>query len=140
MTSPATNYSPWTDAAQFFTNAADRMLRATFANQIVSSYALANGNIAQFAVSNLSITNIPIFPVNCYTPAVHRIMQLAANIYDASTNRPFSLAAADINGPYYYPSVFRPRLAMKITGGVTNIYINGYDEITNYQQVMQAPL
>ena len=36
------------------------------------------------------VTNIPIYPVNYYTPAVHRLLQLAANIYDASTNKGLS--------------------------------------------------
>jgi len=43
---------------------------------------------------------IPIWPVNRYTPAVHRLLQLAANIYDATgqTNH-LGLAYPQLLGP-----------------------------------------
>ena len=54
---------------------------------------------------SIPITNlhIPLWPTNFYTPSVHRLFQLAANIYDATTNR--SLVYP------YLPSVFRPVFA-----------------------------
>lgn len=87
---PATNFIDWHNAnpvlnaalaGEFFTNVADRFLRDP---------ALA-------PVPGLSITNIPVWPAtnNYYSPAVHRLLQVAANIYDATS-------------PDNFPSVFRP--------------------------------
>ena len=64
-----------------------------------------------------SILEIPIAPTNYYSAAVHRILQQAANIYDATRGDRF-------------PSVFRP-LFTNFPGGVT-MRINGY---TNDNQV-----
>ena len=68
-----TNFLSW-DALQFFTNAADVMLRS-----------LATNDPGVYP-TNLSVTNILIYPTNYYTPSVHRLIQLAANMYDATTN------------------------------------------------------
>jgi hypothetical protein len=85
----------------------------------------------QNAGHGFTVTNIPIYPVNSYTPSVHRLLQLAANIYDATTNRTFDDGSSP-NGPFY-PSVFRPTFG--VSG--SNIFINGYVEegagTTNYQ-------
>ncbi|MDB6122032.1 MAG: hypothetical protein JWQ71_1025, partial [Pedosphaera sp.] len=110
-----TNFISWTNALQFFTNAADRMLRAQYTNSI-------------------SITNIPIYDGTnfYYSPAIHRVLQLAANIYDATTNRPFAPGATN-----YYPSVFRPTFGSK-KGAV---FINGFvEEGTAVQNYMIKPL
>ena len=77
------------------------------------------------ALAGLSITNIPVYPSNCYTPSVHRLLQLAANIYDASTNKT-SAPPLDFD----YPSVFRPVFGIATNGTVTNIFIAGYVEVT----------
>ena len=77
------------------------------------------------AASGLSVTNIPLYPTNCYTPSVQRLLQLAANIYDASTNK---IAAPPFD--FDYPSVFRPTFAVTIDDVSTNISINGYVEVT----------
>ena len=47
-----------------------------------------------------------------YSPAVNRILQLAANIYDASTAN-------------FYPSVFGPMF----TRSGNNVYITGYTNV-----------
>lgn len=64
------------DPAGFFTTVADKMLRNTF---------------------NYGVTNIPveINGVFVYSPAVQRLLQLSANVYDAATTN-------------FYPTVFRP--------------------------------
>ena len=90
-----TNFVSWTPIG-FFTNAADLLLR---------SY------------TNFSIANIQIFPTNQYTPAVHRLLQLAANIYDSSTNRGLAYP--------YFPSVFRPIFRRDNNNAV---FISGYVE------------
>lgn len=65
---------------------------------------------------NMDLSAIPIYPTNQYTPAVHRLLQVTANIYDCTTTN-------------YYPSVFRPLFwkTNELIGGVyqTNIYPTG---------------
>lgn len=95
----STNFIPWT-AHAFFTNTADRLLRT------------------QFPEWNLSLTNIP---VQLYSASVHRMLQVAANIYDATTNR----TLLSTREPPFFPSVFRPQF-----GWVgTNIAITNYVEV-----------
>lgn len=89
----ATNFIPWTTAGAFFTNAADRMLKALHPRPGIDMPA---GSV------QIAVTNIPIWPTNYYSPAVHRALQLAANIYDATTNRPSATGAP------FLPTVFRP--------------------------------
>src|SRR5882724_10838512 len=78
--------------------------------------------------------HIQIYPTNYYTPSVHRYLQLAANIYDASTNRTANVAN-NTNG-LGFPSVFRPVFfdEQSTTGpNITNrVWITGYEEVTNY--------
>jgi hypothetical protein len=83
-----------TTPVNFFTSVADNLLQSQL---------------------GLSVTNIPLYPTNRYTPAVHRLLQLAANICDASNTRTF-------------PSVFRP-IFTNAPG--TNISIMGYVEEKN---------
>ncbi|MDB6018822.1 MAG: hypothetical protein JWR19_3311 [Pedosphaera sp.] len=120
----ATNFVAWNNALQFFTNAADRLIK-----DMVSAYP---SNYP--ANLNLSVTNIPIYPTNYYSSSINRMLQLAANIYDASTNRAF-LVGPNPNAAPYYPSVFRPTFG--VSGN--NIYINGFVEVgantTDYQTI-----
>ncbi len=119
ISTPSTNFIAWTNAVQFFTNAAIRLLRSR------PEYTQAAVNLC----SNGTIY-IPVYPTNFYTPSVHRMMQLAANIYDAGTNRSFI-----DNATNYYPSVFRPTFGKTVTGTNTFIYINGY---TNVESVVAS--
>jgi hypothetical protein len=77
----------------FFTNVANCLLSAEF---------------------NLSLTQIQVYPNNQYTPAVHRLLQVTANIYDATSTN-------------FYPSVFRPLFSTDSTG--TNVFITGYQQV-----------
>jgi hypothetical protein len=108
-----TNMIPWT-ALDFFTNAAAAMFRQM--------------NMRDFNGNLVTVTNIPIYvdPVitgrtnlNYYTPAVHRVLQLAANMFDITTNRIIG------GGPTNYPTVFRP--FFRSEGGV--VYIDGFKEV-----------
>ena len=118
----ATNFVSWADtdptqatnALMFFTNAADRLL-GSHTNFVVD----LNGY-----VTNLSSSFIPIYPVNYYTPAVHRMLQLAANIYDATLNKS-NTAPFDFD----YPSVFRPTFGVTNIAGVKTVFVNGYIEV-----------
>ena len=148
-----TNLVPW-QPLQFFTIVADRMLReystAWFqsdpTNYLITYYGItptypvfANGfgvTNVQYAdqigltnqIPSFGITNIPVLANGqfVYTPAVQRVLQLAANIYDATTNR----------SAFYgkdYPSVFRPIFYKTISfSGVTNVTIVGYQDVASY--------
>lgn len=110
----APDLEPWQPLA-FFTNAAARMLRS-------QAFIGSDGRLINF-------TNILVWPTNNYDGAVHRILQVAANIYDSvDTNGMESLTGA--NEPKL-PTVFRPYFrAEVINDGIspvhTNVYIAGY--------------
>jgi hypothetical protein len=106
-----TNHILWTPA-DFFTNAANRIL-ATLTNRDTGMGV------------PLSTHYIPIYPTNYYTPAVHRALQLAANIFDATTNQTVQLVAGQTNA--FFPSVFRPIF----TTANGQVFISGYTEVTN---------
>jgi hypothetical protein len=145
-----TNLVPW-QPLQFFTITADRLLKeystrwfqSDPTNYLITYYGITptyyvDGSgfgvtNAQYAGQRLTnqipffgITNIPVLENGrfCYTPAVQRVLQLAANIYDATTNQ------ATVYGRDY-PSVFRPVLYKSVIGSVTNVTIVGYQYITS---------
>ena len=140
-----TNLFAWT-ALRFFTNAADRMLRmyttnwfrANPSNYLATYYNIHTnfndpngfGLMSLLGVPNVlgltsdqipafGIANIPVLANGqfVYSPAVQRVLQLAANMYDATTN---------IGGNY--PSVFRPTFFRDSVLG--NIFITGYEDIS----------
>src|ERR1043165_8266401 len=92
---------------QFFTNVASTLLRSEM---------------------NLDLRHIQIHPTNQYTPAVHRLLQVAANLYDATTNR-VDLSAQ----PPYLPHVFCPVFSRS----GTNVWISGYVEETDTAAVIK---
>ncbi|MDD5139468.1 MAG: hypothetical protein PHY43_04300 [Verrucomicrobiales bacterium] len=144
-----TNFAAWTPIA-FFTNAADRMLRAyttkwfqtSPSNYLATYYGITDynyyhqdsfGNIITNDPTALGLTNVPFFGMTnqipafgmmdipvlvngkfVYSSAVQRVLQLAANIYDATTNS-------------FYPSVFRPL----ISRSGTNVYITSYTNVVS---------
>jgi hypothetical protein len=129
-TASETNFVPW-QPLTFFLNAADRLLK-TYTTQWATAYvpvqtapgatnvvAVLNPNfLATFNVANpFGVTNIPVLVSNryVYTPAVQRLLQLAANIYDATSTS-------------YYPSVFRPIFEHDNFG---NVFIVGYAQVAN---------
>ncbi len=81
--------------SSFFTNLAEHLLQSQL---------------------NLSLARIQVSPTNQYTPAVHRLLQVAANIYDSTTNH------FDSTCQLAFPSVFKP-LFMHDSSG---IFICGY--------------
>jgi hypothetical protein len=124
-----TNFISWTNALQFFTNAADRLLRAyttQWRNSNPTNFATTFYSVTDFSpmffnqslwtnYPAFGITNIPVLVSNqfVYSPAVNRLLQLAANIYDATTNS-------------FYPSVFRPIFEHDNFG---NVFIVGYTSL-----------
>ena len=119
-----TNLMRWRPL-DFFLAASDQMLRLYSSNWYGLNGANYRAFTNNFAVTApITITNIPVWVSNrfVYTPAVHRLLQLAANIYDATTN--------GNNGNNNLPHVFKP-----IFGCANNpnhdVYIVGYKEITS---------
>jgi len=88
----------------FFTNVASRLLATEL---------------------NLNLTRIQIYPTNQYTPAVHRLLQVAANLYDATTNRTAALGQD-------FPTVFRPLFSGDASG---NVFITGYTNVSTVSGV-----
>jgi hypothetical protein len=80
------------DPLGFFTNVASRLLSSEM---------------------NLNLTQIEIYPTNQYTPAVQRLLQVTANIYDATSTN-------------YYPTIFRPLFSSDASG---NLFITGYTNV-----------
>ncbi len=109
-----TNFVRW-EPTNFFLAAADQMLR-TYSSFWYSQNSTAYTNTFAFTNSSFGITNIPVWVSNrfVYTPAVHRLLQLAANIYDASTNDGYNL-----------PHVYRPLFRCERNAN-RDIYIAGY--------------
>ncbi len=103
-----TNFFPWRPV-DFFTKTANALLTN--------------------AGYNFTVTNIEIYPTNYYTASVHRLLQLALNIYDSTTNRAF----LNITRPPYCPTVLRPlfrRTTARTPTGTTNVvYVAGYREV-----------
>ncbi|HAV62073.1 MAG TPA: hypothetical protein DCY13_06875, partial [Verrucomicrobiales bacterium] len=93
----------------FFTNAADRMLRS-------QAFVGADGRM-------ICLTNIMVWPTNNYDAAVHRVLQVAANLYDATGQTNYLNV---VPGQPQYPTVFRPYLRKEFINGFTNVYIAGY--------------
>ncbi len=151
-----TNLTNWTPLG-FFTNAADLLLRSqvfVYTNYLTTSLGqyVTNGlgqYVQAYAPTNwiymtFGITNIPVFMSNspgvCYNEQVHRMLQLAANIYSAAN--PLYSAGTGAHR-YQQPSVFRP-LFNVVNPGTTNAVLNivGYTNVTAagaYNQLFYNP-
>jgi hypothetical protein len=126
----ATNLIKW-DPTDFFVTAANRLFATNGYNfkltNLHGSVADINGMVF---TTNLDQA-IQVWPTNQYTPSVHRALQLAANIYDASTSRTFP-GVVGTNGQLLdYPSVFRPVFSTYKRGATNTVVIVGYSEVTN---------
>ncbi|HVM47483.1 MAG TPA: hypothetical protein VMU04_05615 [Candidatus Acidoferrum sp.] len=117
-----TNFQSW-NPAQFFTNAAIRLM-VDAGYTVGASYSTSNLLVTN-VISGVLVTNlqIPIWPTNYYTPSLHRLFQLAANLYDATTNR---LDASYPQTYPYLPTVFQPLFTPV---GKNGIFIRGYQEV-----------
>jgi hypothetical protein len=138
-----TNLTNWTPLG-FFTNAADLLLRSQVF--VYTNYVpVTNNNILVYVPSNyilatFGITNIPVYAANnpgiIYNEQVHRMLQLAANIYAAAN--PVYLAGANGSPPVPQPPVFRPQLGWSNYGSPNAVlYITGFVQVTNnaYAQI-----
>jgi hypothetical protein len=93
------------DATGFFTAVADKLLRSTFS----------------FGVTNIPVQTNGVFT---YTPAVERLLQVAANLRDAATTN-------------FYPTVYRP---VFFNDGQGNILITGYQQIASVNGISDPQL
>jgi hypothetical protein len=135
-----TNLVNWTPLG-FFTNAAELLLRSQSYTYTVSNNLVASGSYT----TNLcfGVTNIPIFrfyyPGIQYNDAVHRMLQLAANIYSATVSSnyapsPTSLASTGPLPPVRHPFVFRPLFQIVGTQGQPGWGVN----IVGFTNVVDA--
>jgi hypothetical protein len=110
----------YSSPTEFFTNVAEWLLRS------------------ELDPLNVDLSNIQVYPTNQYTPAAHRILQVAANLYDSTTNRTQGLTP---EYPYC-PSVFRPLFRRVGSGTNSSIVIAGYREVvgTSMATPRLAPL
>ncbi len=83
-------YDSWTNDPSLFFRAVARRLFAAY-------------NLPGVIVTPTNFA-IPIAPTNYYTPAVQRVLQLTANLYDATQDGPVS----GLSESLYFPTVFRP--------------------------------
>lgn len=69
--------------------------------------------------------NIPVYTNGTFvfSPDVRRVLQVAANLYDATTNHHTAPGDADL------PTVLRPTFRRQVDGPDTNIYIDGFSEV-----------
>ena len=104
--SPAAIPLPLDNPTGFFTNLATRLLKTEL---------------------NLDLNNLQVHPTNFYTPSVHRLLQVTANIYDCTTNRGLGITPEEP----YCPSVFRPIFRRIDIGSNAIVVIAGYRELTN---------
>ena len=101
---PVAAQLPTTNALSFFTNLSAKLVQREF---------------------GLSLNHLQIYPTNYYTPAVHRLLQVSANLWEATVDSPDNL-----------PTVFRPRF------GVSNnvVFISDYVLVTNVSDLDGLPL
>jgi hypothetical protein len=109
----SSTYVNW-DPLVFFTNVADRLIKMSLTTNNATGQIFFEGNPVS---TNFGIANIPVYPAtnNLYSAGLHRLLQVAANLYDATTT---NLA----------PSVFRPVFVVDNFGGLN---IRGYVAVTN---------
>ncbi len=103
-----TDFIGW-EATNFFNETANRLLMTNYNISLTDPY----------------YTNrIDIYPTNRYTAGIHRLLQLSANIFDATTNRVQ-------DGYPYYPTVLRPIF----TNDNGRVSIVSYVEVTTTNDV-----
>jgi hypothetical protein len=134
-----TNLVPWTNTLGFFTNAADLLLRSqvfVYTNYVTN---LVNGTIvytpSNYLLATFGITNIPVYvstnPGVRYNEQIHRMLQLAANIY-AAANPAYSSGSGQTR--YQQPPVFRPQFMVSNAPSATSnmfVYITNFVLVTN---------
>lgn len=102
-----------TNPANFFTNVADRVIQAETANWCAENYANYTNTFGATVTNAFGVGNIPVY-INgrfVYAPSIQRLLQVTANIFEATSTNP-------------YPAVYRPIFYLDPDTG--NVFINGY--------------
>jgi hypothetical protein len=139
-----TNLVNWTPLG-FFTNAAELLLRSqTF---IYTNYTTVGNSVSLVGVATnlyFGVTNIPVFRAYFngvqYNEAVHRMLQLAANIYSDTISNSYPAEPVTTTGvtpkvlppPVRLPFVFQPLFGIVGTLGSSNWGVN----ITGFSNVV----
>ncbi|HEX3857151.1 MAG TPA: hypothetical protein VHY30_07645, partial [Verrucomicrobiae bacterium] len=118
-----TNLIGWTPI-RFFTNAADRMLRLYTTNWFAADFNNFTNTFGTNATP-FGVTAIPVWANGrlVYSSAVNRLLQLAANMYDATTNRYYD----NLSPLTPLPTVFQPIFSVQNN----NVYITNFVEVVN---------
>jgi hypothetical protein len=100
----------------FFTTVADQMVHNSSAQWCAEDFHNYTNTFGSEITSPFSVTNIPVLIGGqfVYTPAVNRLLQVAANVYEATTDSP-------------YPTVFRPLFTATVGG---DLFISGYTNVS----------
>jgi hypothetical protein len=106
--SPASPRFDGADPLGFFTN--------------VTAELLLQLNLHDSAGERITITNIPVYPTNYYTPSVHRLLQVTANIFEGTTTN-------------LYPCIYRPFFS----SDGTNVVIRGYQLVNGPDNEPTSP-
>ncbi len=147
-TNRSTDFRPW-NPTDFFMNVADRLIRQTFTNFPGNDYytlnygyrfSATNGPVPLFSYlagdqPTLSVTNIPIYPTNLYNAAIHRSLQVAANLFEANNTNfvgPITPGRPDLAA--VLPNIFRPVFAQS----GARIWISRYERVTNSSDIVLA--
>ena len=132
--SSGTNFMAWLPEV-FFTNAAMKLMTN-------AGFTVGQGYTNLLVQDNRGTMRfqIEVWPTNYYSPSVHRMLQLAANIYDAttSTNRPPLAQGAYPHPPTVFRPLFRRAVVNTPTGTTNAVFIVGYREIRGSQFVSVA--
>lgn len=133
-----TRLTNWTPLG-FFTNAAESLVRSQEYLLYVSNYDRNTGHLTNIQVryNHFGLTNIPVYSTITnanihYSENLHRMLQVAANIYDATAPAYTSNGAPQIQVPH----VFRPLFSVtnyfdtNFNVPVTNVLICGYTNVT----------
>ncbi|MCL4786143.1 MAG: hypothetical protein KJ070_05020, partial [Verrucomicrobia bacterium] len=112
------NFVGWA-TEEFFTNAANALLSRyseEWRNANFELYTNTYRTNQPFGLGNIPVRVASNF---VYTPSLHRLLQLAANVADSLTNRQNALGAD-------FPSVFQPILRRN---GLDDVYVVGYRSV-----------
>ncbi len=132
-----TNLTGW-DPLTFFTNAADLLL----CSQEFPVTNLAGGLLYY---NHFGLNGIPIYNSTntsfCYNAKIHRMLQLAANIYE-STSAATNYNVVNVGGfsqTVYFPHIYRPLFGYVSTPTNVVISIIGYANVARNDQAVNYP-
>lgn len=104
--------------ASFFTNVADRVLLDETANWRAQDFAGFTNAFGATITNAFGLGHLPVY-INgtfVYSPSVQRLLQVTANIFEATSTNP-------------YPAVYRPTFYRDPATG--NVFINGYQVVAS---------